>query len=166
MKVEHQQQTRSACRGASLSRASVPAVVRDHRYDVIPIEIDGVLHGLNNGVEYVGQWVTSDGAMRAIQLTSTGITELGTLGGSASSARGINAAGAVVGGALTHGDVSHHAFLHDSGVMYDLNALISPDTEYELIHALGINDRGDIVAIAHHDGADRVVLLKRRDQPG
>jgi len=146
-------------------RASAPAVWGDHRYDLVPIEVDGVLHGVNNDLEFVGQCMTSDGAISAIQLTSAGVMDLGTLGGSASSARGINADGAIVGGALTRGDVSHHAFLHEDGVMYDLNALISPDVEYELVHALGINDRGDIVAIGHHDGTDRVVLLRRR-QPG
>jgi probable HAF family extracellular repeat protein len=152
-------------RRQSLRRVSVSAVLGEHRYDLIPIELDGILHGLNSDLEFVGQCMTSDGAISAIQLTSAGVTDLGTLGGSASSARGINAEGAIVGGALTRGDVLHHAFLHEGGVMYDLNALISPDEGYELVHALGINDRGDIVAIGHHDGTDRVVLLKRRHQP-
>jgi hypothetical protein len=40
---------------------------------------------------------------------------------------------------------------------------LAPEAECELIQALGINDRGDIVAIGELLGVDRVVLLKRRD---
>ena len=133
------------------------------RYDVIPMDIDGVLHDLDNSGRFVGHWITPEGVMRAIQVTSERVTELGTLGGSASSARGLNRAGAIVGGSLTEHDTAHHAFLYEDGVMHDVNALIAPEAVCELIQALAINDRGDIVAIGHLRGVDRVVLLKRRD---
>ncbi len=98
--------------------------------------------------------------MRAIRFTNTGPIELGTLGGVASSARGINDTGAIVGGALTDGDMSHHAFLFENGVMHDLNALIPPESQCELVQALAINARGEIVAIGHRNGCDCVVLLR------
>jgi probable HAF family extracellular repeat protein len=147
--------------GVSLKLARTAA--KNREYDVIPLEVDGVLHAVNDRGTLVGQEITSEGAMRAIQIVSGVVTDLGTLGGSASSARGINSAGAIVGGALTDGDATHHAFLYEAGVMHDLNTLIAADAQWELVHALGINDHGDIVAIGHHDGADGVVLLKRRN---
>ncbi len=139
---------------------------RDRRYEIVPLALDGVLHGLNNREEYAGQWVNGKGELRAIRLTSTGRTDLGTLGGAASSARGINDAGAIVGGALVEGDETYHAFLYEHGVMHDLNALIPPECNCELVQALAINDRGEIVAIGHRDGTDCVVLLKPLDKAG
>ena len=145
-------------------RDTDPDMTRNPRYDVIPVDVDGVLQAINNGGECVGHWITSNGAMHAIHLSSAGVTDLGTLGGSASSARGISNAGSIVGGALTEGDVSYHAFFYQAGVMHDLNCLISSAVDCELIQALGINDHGDIIAYGHYDGADRLLLLKRRDQ--
>ena len=63
--------------------------------------------------------------------------------------------------ALTVDDEHHHAFVYANGVMQDLNERIDADG-WELIYALGINDRGQIVAIGHHDGNDRIVLLTPR----
>jgi probable HAF family extracellular repeat protein len=136
-----------------------------HRYDVIPIEGDSLLHGVNTQLEYAGQAVTADGTLRAVHVTRKGTKLLGTLGGSASSARDINDAGAIVGGSLIKGDDAFHAFLYEDGVMHDLNDLIPSGGRWQLVQALGINARGDIVALGHQDGADRVVLLKRRPVP-
>lgn len=132
------------------------------QFDVIVIGGDNVLHGVNGKLEFAGQTVTADGASRAVHVTSKGAKVLGTLGGSSSSARGINDAGAIVGGSLTKGDDAFHAFLFEAGAMHDLNDLIPSADGWQLIQALGINDRGDIVAIGHQDGVDRAVLLKRR----
>jgi probable HAF family extracellular repeat protein len=138
---------------------------REHCYDVTPIESEGVLHCVNSKLEYAGQIVTNGGAQRAVQVTASGTKILGTLGGSASSARGINDAGVIVGGSLTKGDDAFHAFLYEDGVMHDLNDLIPADEGWSIVQALGINASGDVVAIGHRDGVDRAVLLKRRS-PG
>jgi probable HAF family extracellular repeat protein len=130
-------------------------------FDVILLDGDEVLHDLNNRGERVGQRVLN-GAQRAVLRTDVRLIDLGTLGGSASSARGINDSGIVVGGALTKDDEAHHAFIYEAGRMRDLNTLISRSAECEVIQALGINDRGDILAIGHYQGTDRVVLLRRR----
>ena len=131
-------------------------------YDVIPIAADGVMYALNSHGEGAGQTVSPDGTMRAVWFRSDGVVELGTLGGSASCARGINGQGTIVGGSLTAGDDTHHAFVYDAGVMRDLNSKISRASGWELVQALSINDRGEIAAIGHKDGADYVVVLRPR----
>jgi len=132
------------------------------RYDVIPFEFDFVPHGVNDVGEYAGQRLAKDGVTRAVRVTARGVTDLGTLGGQFSTARDINDSGAIVGGALIAGDEAYHAFLYEDGAMHDLNDLIDPDAGWELVNALGINNRGEIVAVGHCGDADRVVLLRRR----
>ena len=142
---------------------SGPARVSQRRYEVIPLDVDGVLHDMNDHGMAVGQEIGAGGAMRAVRVTTSGTADLGTLGGSTAAARGTNDAGAIVGGSLTEGDEAHHAFLYEAGAMHDLNELVAPELECELIQALAINNRGDILAIGHYDGADRVLLLTPGD---
>ena len=80
-----------------------------------------------------------------------------------SQARGINAAGWVVGGALTGGDLAHHGFLFADGQMWDLSDLVLPGLE--IVHALGIDDAGNIVAMAARGAGDVPVLLVPEPPP-
>ena len=129
------------------------------RYDVVPLPYEGVVHDLNAALICVGHAVRDDGAIRAIRLSTEGALELGTLGGAASSARGINNGGLIVGGSLTKDDEAHHGFIWHDGVMTDLNSMLT-ESGWEVIHALGINDCGEIAAVAHRDGRDQLVLLR------
>jgi probable HAF family extracellular repeat protein len=130
-------------------------------YDVTSLPFEGILHDVNDGGEYAGQYQATCGATHAVYVRASAVIDLGTLGGTSSSARAINNEGIVVGGALTHSDEEHHAFVYVNGVMYDLNTRINANG-IELLQALGINDRGEIVAIADHAGSDRLVLLTPR----
>jgi probable HAF family extracellular repeat protein len=65
------------------------------------------------------------------------MTDLGTLGGADSIARGVNSPGQVVGEADISGSSAFHAFLYSGGTMHDLGTLGGA-----LSQANAINDAG------------------------
>jgi probable HAF family extracellular repeat protein len=89
-----------------------------------------------------------------------GMTDLGTLPGRTSSvASGINNADQVVGISKLD-DGGTHPFLYSGGVMRDLNTFIPPNSGWELIGALKINDNGHIVGFGFNkDGEEHAFLL-------
>ena len=68
--------------------------------------------------------------------------DLGTLGGTQSSGRGINTNGQVTGVSLTSGDAAYHAFLYD-GAMHDLGTVGDKSS-----HGNGINDSGQVTGVS------------------
>lgn len=68
------------------------------------------------------------------------VRDLGTLGGTSSSARAVNSAGVIVGTSNVPGSTLPHAFVWKNGVMSDLGALAGGYSE-----ATAINDDGVIV---------------------
>jgi probable HAF family extracellular repeat protein len=80
------------------------------------------------------------GTVGVAQTTYT-ITDLGTLGGTYSEGKGINASGQVTGFSYTSGDVAPHAFLYSNGNMSDLGTLGGRST-YSL--GLGVNASGQV----------------------
>jgi len=116
---------------------------------------------LNDAGQCVGVCVNPQSGRVEAFLQSQGTREmLGTLGGSFSIARGINNRGEIVGGSLTPGDEDFHGFIYRDRRILDLNQLLAAEPGWELIQALAINNRGDIVGIGCHQGQDRIVLLR------
>ena len=72
-------------------------------------------------------------------------TDLGHLDDCGSLAFGINSRGQVVGGTFSCGAGTHaRAFLWENGSMVDLNTLIPYDSDFRVVEAEAINDRGEI----------------------
>jgi probable HAF family extracellular repeat protein len=116
---------------------------------------------LNDAGQCVGVSINpASGRIEAFRQENGTRSLLGTLGGSFSIARGINNCGEVVGGSLTEGDETFHAFLYRNDKLHDLNEFLDPDTGWELIQALGINNRGEIIGIGSNGEQDRIVLLR------
>ena len=71
------------------------------------------------------------------------LTDLGTFGGTSSSARAINESGQIVGMAGIRGDIANHAFLYSGGRMIDLGTLQGGPEDNSYAH--GINDSAQVV---------------------
>ncbi len=73
-----------------------------------------------------------------------GITDLGTLGGDASAAQGINSLGQVVGWSNTTSGGAHRAFFFSDGTMTDLGTLVGGTTS----EAAAVNDAGQVIGVS------------------
>jgi probable HAF family extracellular repeat protein len=130
------------------------------RFRVIDLGPPQAAADLNNGGQLVGRQVEHAIGTRAVLREGSQVRELGTLGGTFSAARGINNLGVIVGDSLTFGEEAHHGFVYLTGAMYDLNDMLRPVHQpCEILHAIAINDRDEIVAVATIEGRDRAVLL-------
>lgn len=85
-------------------------------------------------------------AVFSLNSPSVTLTDLGTLGGSASMANAINQDGAIVGNSTT-GNGETHAFLWRDGTMNDLGTLGGSYSS-----ATGINPDGAIVGVSYTTG--------------
>lgn len=86
--------------------------------------------------------------------------DLGTLGGTWSSARAIDSYGQVIGMSTTLGDAfPEHSFLFSNGTMYDVNTLTSAASGCQIVEVVGINNAGQIAGNGICAGTTRAVRL-------
>ncbi len=86
------------------------------------------------------------------------LTDLSTLGGVYTFPNAINNRGQVVGESLTStGD--YHAFLWEKGKLTDLNTLLPPNSGWELVTAVYLNDAGRVVGIGNYAGLSQWFII-------
>lgn len=102
--------------------------------------------GINASGEWVGEIKDEDGRRRAILMSQGRRIEIGTLGGSDSTANAINNQGTITGGALTTGN-AWHAFRYDQAHgMRDLGTLGGSSSV-----GTAINEAGHVAGYADTD---------------
>jgi probable HAF family extracellular repeat protein len=113
---------------------------------------------INDAGEIAG-WSGDSVATTAVLWTDDGSEGLGALPGDASSrALDVNDAGDVVG--WSGSPEQSRAFIWCSGRMRDLNAALPRGSDWTLVEAAAINDRGWIAGTAFTNGLKRAFLLK------
>lgn len=117
--------------------------------------------GSLGGANSYGKDISNTGLIAGVAETATGylhgffydgtMKDLGTLGGTASGAYGVNDFGKVVGYSYDELGQSR-AFVWYGGTMFDLNAMLPEASGWFLQSAYGINDAGQIVGTGTYNG--------------
>jgi probable HAF family extracellular repeat protein len=113
---------------------------------------------LNDAGQVAGNAQTAAGYSTAFLWDGHEMKSLGTLGGTQSYGYGIDSNGDVVGYSWTNDGVTH-GFLYSGGMMLDLNSLLEIGSGWTIDGAYGINEAGQILAQATHDGQRYAVEL-------
>ena len=120
---------------------------------------------IKNNISFAALFCLLFAFTRAEAQLSYGVTDLGTLGGTTSTAsiagqQNFNAAGMIVGSSTTS-DNSEHAFLFTNGQMYDLNLLCDLSTsDFKVLTvAKTIDDCGLIVGEGLTNNGDKHAFL-------
>jgi len=107
-----------------------------------------------NDSGWVTGWAyTGNGAIHAFLWNGSSLQDLGSLGGTISQGLAINASGWVTGLAYTAGNAAR-AFLWNGASMIDLNTFLPAGSPFVLESAFGINDAGQIGAVARNTATD------------
>lgn len=118
------------------------------RFEVPDPEGDSIAYGINErrqvvGASALGPYIPTETPFPAFLYACEEMRNLGTLGGTTSTARAINAQGQIVGDASTTQFRYNHAFLYSRGTLHDLGVM----KDGEASVALDINDHGQVVGI-------------------
>ena len=130
-------------------------------------------NAINNLGEIVGAFDFDNGRYRAFLLTDGYLRDLGVLPGfQMSTALSINNHSQVIGTLTTRDDeladnyvFRQVPFIYSSGVMEDLNALIDPESGWQLEEATDINDLGQIIGHGLLDGRRSTFVMTPIPEP-
>jgi probable HAF family extracellular repeat protein len=133
------------------------------------VNASGHAVGISGRPNCQGYQCSPQGFQHAFLYTpSSGLVDLGTLGGNASTALGIDAADEVVGSSSptgvanpNHADPNRLAFIYTGGKMVDLNTRIDA-SGWVLTEATGINSKGQIVGNGKLNGVFLAFVLTPR----
>lgn len=120
-------------------------------------------NAINDVGEIVGQGVFSNQFFHAYLWRNGVATDLGTVGNdNCSQAFAINSSGHVVGQSFSCDGSTVRSFLWENGSMVDLNTLIPPGSDVELVDTQAINDRGEIAGLAFPPGCTKTLSAGTR----
>jgi len=115
---------------------------------------------INQRGDIAGEWSNAKGETRGFFLPIDGTAhDMGTLGGSDTYVKGLNASGEIVGGSITSSG-EWHAFVYSSGEMKDLGTLGGKESM-----AYGINDQGVIVGASTKQSGVLTAFIKYPGKP-
>lgn len=135
----------------------------------MPLGFKGKAEDVNNFDVIVGSHNTNPKA-RAFLYKAGVLHDLGTLGGSTSSANAVNDDNVVVGGSLIAGDAVGHAFVWRAGVMKDIGTLGGPASLASDVNRAGVvvgsaqDASGRWAAFVYDDAAGMRRLLDDRQE--
>src|SRR5688500_4715224 len=116
-----------------------PVAAAPPRYTITPLPTSGAA-AINNQGHVTGTYLLAGGGFHGFLYRDGALIDLGTLGGTNSSARGINDRGDVVGWSETATE-ARRAFLFSNGVLHDLGMPVSMASD--------INNQRQIVGVAN-----------------
>jgi probable HAF family extracellular repeat protein len=124
--------------------------------------------GINNQGQVVGEYLIADhSSFHAFVYTGGTFTDIGSADSPETVAYDINDRGQVVGATWVSRDDScrdcneyePHAFVYENGAMTDLNSLLPPNSEWKLLQAFAINNKGRIVGYGLLHGQFHAFML-------
>jgi probable HAF family extracellular repeat protein len=124
--------------------------------------------GINNQGQVVGEYLIADhSSFHAFVYTGGTFTDIGSADSPETVAYDINDRGQVVGATwVSRGDSCRdcneyepHAFVYENGVMTELNSLLPPNSEWKLLQAFAINNKGRIVGYGLIHGQFHAFML-------
>jgi probable HAF family extracellular repeat protein len=137
----------------TLFTAGGPTVMEWSGGHVASLGVAGYGTAINDGGQVAGGYIQSDGPLHAFTWSNGALLDLGTLGGSSSSAYGINASGQTAGASMTAGG-RFHAFFSNGGTLQDLGTLGGAHS-----YGMALNDAGQVIGNAQTPAGYSVAFL-------